>query len=569
MRTSTEDDLPLACIYRWEQERADRVFLTQPFDGGKVRDWTWAQAVGEARRMAAWLKAQDWEPGARVAILSKNCAWWIMADMAIWMAGYVSVPIYYSLRPHTVRQILEHSEAKACFLGATDEREMASLGLPAGTVSICFPAAVTENCLAWEDLVAATPPLAGNTARPADELATIIYTSGTTGTPKGVMHTFGALSRDAARPALLFGLTADQRILSYLPLAHIVERIGVEALSLALGSRIFFAESLETFVTDLQRARPTLFLSVPRLMLKFQQGVYAKIPKPRLDALMRIPIVSRIVKKKILRQLGLDTARLAACGAAPLPPDLLVWFRRLGLDLVEGYGMTETTVTHLPKPGTVRAGWVGNAVPGVEQKLGENNELLIRSSLNMAGYYKDPQGTRDAFTEDGFFRTGDVVEIAADGQIRIIGRVKEQFKTSKGKYVAPAPIEGKLMAHPSVEACCLMGAGMPSPFAVVLLSEGARKQCASAIGKKTIEEGLWAQMEEVNAQLDPHERVAFLALVEGPWTISNGLITPTMKIKRAVLEDLYQGFIDQWRSQDRPVVWEAAVAKPRQQVLQS
>ncbi len=568
MRTSTEYDLPLACIFRWERERADRVFLTQPFDGGKVRDWTWAQAVDEARRMAAWLKAQNWEPGTRVAILSKNCAWWIMADMAIWMAGYVSVPVYFSLRPHTVRQILEHSGAKACFLGVTEEEEMVSLGVPAGTVSICFPTAARENCLAWDDLVAATPPLAGNPERADDDLATIIYTSGTTGTPKGVMQTFGALSRDAQAPARVFGLTAEQRILSYLPLAHIVERIGVEALSIALGSRIFFAESLETFVTDLQRARPTLFLSVPRLMLKFQQAVHAKIPKPRLDALLRIPIVSRIVKKKILRQLGLDTATLAACGAAPLPPELLKWFRRLGLDLVEGYGMTETTVTHLPRPGTVRPGYVGNAVPGVEQKVGANGELLIRSSMNMVGYYKDPQGTRDSFTEDGFFRTGDVVEIAADGQIRIIGRIKEQFKTSKGKYVAPAPIEAKLMAHSSVEACCLMGAGMPSPFAVVLLSEDARKQCAGAMGVNAIEESLWAQMEEVNAQLDPHERVAFLAIVEGPWTIHNGLITPTMKIKRAVLEDRYQGFIDQWRSQERPVVWEAGVAKPRQQVLQ-
>ncbi len=135
----TEDDLPLQSVYRWECERAEEIFLTQPFGGGKVRDWTWAQAAGEARRMAAWLKAQNWEPGSHVAILSKNCAWWIMADLAIWMAGHVTVPIYPTLTPHSVRFILEHSDSKACFLGATDGEDVAQSGLPAGVRCVRFP----------------------------------------------------------------------------------------------------------------------------------------------------------------------------------------------------------------------------------------------------------------------------------------------------------------------------------------------------------------------------------------------------------------------------------------------
>jgi len=171
--------------------------------------------------------------------------------------------------------------------------------------------------------------------------------------------------------------------------------------------------------------------------------------------------------------LGLDTVRHAASGAAPLPAAILQWYRQLGLNLVEGYGMTETLITHLPVPGNFRAGYLGCAIRGVEARLGENSELLLRSPMNMLGYYRDPQGTLVAFLPDGFFRTGDVAEIAPDGQLKIVGRMKEQFKTSKGKYVAPAPIESRLATHPAVEACCLMGAGLASPFAVILLSEDA------------------------------------------------------------------------------------------------
>jgi len=560
MCTLTEDDLPLQSIYRFERERAQHIFLTQPFDGGQVRDWTWSQAVVEARRMATYLKAQNWEPGTRVAILSKNCAWWILADMAIWMAGYVSVPIYPSLKAQTIRHILEHSGAKACFIGATDEGDAGSLAIPAGVVSIRFPTEPTGDYTDWDALVASSLPLEGFPVRAAGDLATIIYTSGTTGLPKGVMHTFAAFSYNVKVIAPLLRMTAEERILSYLPLAHIVERIGTESLFIRMGARIFFTEGIETFLADLHRARPTIFLSVPRLLLKFQQGVLAKIPKQKLDRMLRIPLVSGIIKRRILHQLGLSTVVHAACGAAPLPPEILLWFRNLGLNLAEGYGMTETSITNLPAPGTVRAGYVGRPLEGVEMSLGENGELLIKSPMNMLGYYKDPQGTLNSFTADGFFRTGDLASIAPDGQLKIIGRVKEQFKTSKGKYVAPAPIESMLMAHPAVDAGCLMGAGLPSPFAVILLSEEARKRCADPAARAALEESLAAQMAEVNAQLDPHERLKFLAIAEGPWTIGNGLMTPTLKIKRSILEARYQALIDDWNNRNEPIVWESALS---------
>jgi long-chain acyl-CoA synthetase len=419
-----------------------------------------------------------------------------------------------------------------------------------------FPTASPNDWPSWEVLVTANRPIQDNPIRPGDDLSTIIYTSGTTGTPKGVMHSFNTFGLDAKVIAELIKLNATERVLSYLPLAHIVERAGMEGTAIYLGYRIFFSEGIETFLSDLNRARPTIFLSVPRLLLKFQQGVFAKIPEHKLERLLRIPIVSRSVKKRILRKLGLDSVLNAASGAAPLPTEILLWYRKLGLNLAEGYGMTETLITHLPAPGSMRPGYVGCAIPGVEAKVTEEQELLIRSPMNMLGYYKNPEATQACFTPDGFFRTGDLARIDPDGQLKIVGRIKEQFKTSKGKYVMPTPIEGHLLAHPVVDACCLMGAGRPHPFAVVVLAEETRKASARLSERAAVEQTLLDLMNLVNTQLDPHEQLSFVAVAEGPWTVGNGSITPTLKIKRNVLESRYQTCVDDWAKQNRPVVWE-------------
>lgn len=552
-------DLPLERIYRWERERANRIFLTQPYGGGNVRQWTWVEAVGEARRVAAYLRFRQFEPGLRVAILSKNCAWWMMADMAIWMAGYVSVPVYPSLRPQSIRQIIEHSGAKACFLGATDERESASLGIPATVETISLPTAPSKSAQTWERIVADSAPITDNPTAPGGQLATIIYTSGTTGLPKGVMHSFGTIAYNARALSELMKLKDGERALSYLPLAHIVERVAMEGMmAYYLGSHIFFSEGLDTFIDDLRRARPTLFISVPRLLLKFQQGVFRKVPKEKLERLLRIPLVGYLIGRKILGELGLNTVRMAASGSAPLPTEIMNWYRNLGLALAEGYGMTETLITHLPSLDAVRPGFVGGPIVGVEQKLGANDELLIRSPMNFLGYYNDPVGTRNSFTDDGFFRTGDVARLAPDGQLKLIGRVKEQFKTSKGKYVAPAPIESFLAAHPSVEACCLMGAGMASPCALVLLTPETREKCEDPVERRATEDSLRALMESVNRNLDPHERIGCLAIVDGPWTIGNGMVTPTLKLRRTALEETYREMIDDWTAKSDAIVWETA-----------
>jgi long-chain acyl-CoA synthetase len=542
------EDLPLQRIYRWEKERAATVFLTQPIRG-EARDWTWAQAMNEVRRMAAWLRAQDWPQGSHIAILSKNCAWWMMAEFAVWMAGHVSVPIYGSLKAQSVRALLDHCEPVACFIGSLDDKAIVSEGIPQRIVRITFPTGDDPGARSWESIIEATAPMAASPVRDANELATIIYTSGTTGTPKGVMHRFAAFSYFASAMTRVVGDCGDDRMLSYLPLAHIAERALVEGAAINSGFHIFFVEKLETFLADLKRARPTIFFSVPRLFIKFQHGVLAKVPQQKLDRLLRIPIVSRLVKRRILRELGLDTVRLAASGSAALPLSVLEWYRKLGLNLVEGYGMTETGISHTPRGGQSRPGYVGDGIPGVETKLAENGEVLIRGPMNLLGYYKNPQGTREAFTEDGFFRTGDLGELDSEGWLKITGRVKEQFKTSKGKYVSPAHIEELLSVHPAIEGCCVMGDGMTNAFALVVVSQ------QSVEDRANLERSLESLLEQVNAHLEAHERLGFLVITDEPWTVANGFLTPTMKLKRAVLETRYSKFFEQWAGEKGRVVW--------------
>ena len=481
MRSVTDDDLALQSSYRWERERPERIFLRS-----RSRKAWFANGPGkladQVRRMATYLKAQGWEPGARVAILSRNCAWWMLADLAIWMSGYVTVPIYPSLKPQSVRRIMEHSEAKACFLGATDYDETAQSGIPAEVTCIRFPTSAVNDWPTWDVLTSANSTMAGSPVRPWNDLATIIYTSGTTGTPKGVMHSFANLAHNAKALAPLIGLTGQERFISYLPLAHIVERAGLEGTALYLGYRVFFTAGIETFLADVNRAQPTIFLSVPRLWLKFQQGVYEKIPRERLDKLLRIPILNGIIKRKVLRGLGLGAVRHAASGAAPLPLELLAWFRNWGW--ISGRLRHDRNADHSPSRARDRSSWLcGRRHGGGGGQIGAERRTPDPSPMNMLGYFRDTEGTRAMFTEDGFIRTGDIGRIDPDGQLKIIGRLKEQFKTSKGKYVAPAPIESQFMAILMVEACCLMGTGMPHPFAVGVLSEEIRQRTADPQGE--------------------------------------------------------------------------------------
>ena len=555
------DLLALQRLYHWEKTSPQSISLSQPMGGGSLQDYTWGEVADQVRRMAAHLKAQGWAPGSNVAILSKNCAWWLMSDLAIWMAGHVSVPLYPTLAPDTIAHILAHSEAKACFVGKLDAWEHMKPGVPDGLACICYPLSppdAIEHYDHWDDICARQAPMQGEVERGADELATLIYTSGTTGRPKGVMQSFGNLAWAMGAGARRIGMSGQDRMLSYLPLAHVVERVLVEHGWLRTGMRLWFAESLDTFAADLQRARPTIFFSVPRLWVKFQQGVHHKMPPARLQLLLSLPVVGGLVRKKVLKALGLDQCRIAAGGAAPMPVALLAWYRKLGLPINEGYGLTENlAVSHLTIPGKDQQGTVGPAYEGVEDRIDpETGEIQMRSPALMMGYYKDPVQTKAAFTEDGWLRTGDKGVIDAQGNLHITGRVKDLFKTSKGKYVAPAPIEDKLVMHESVEACVVSGANLGQPLGIVMLNPEAAGRAQDGAARTALESSLAQHLRAVNATLDPHEQLQCIIIVTTAWTVDNDIITPTFKVKRNRIEDIYSANYERWEASGKKVIWQ-------------
>jgi long-chain acyl-CoA synthetase len=556
--------LMLDHIHAHEQKRTDKVFLTQPVGGGEVIDYTWAEVMDQARRMAAHLAAQGFGPGARIAILSKNCAHFVIAELAIWMAGGTTVAIFPTESAETVGYVLGHSEASLLFVGKLDAWERQEPGVPTGLPRIALPLAPDSARAAfpdWEGVVAGTAPLDGRPQRAPDDLAMLIYTSGSTGTPKGVMVSFRAFTRAAEGIVgdlrARIGQDTEGRMLSYLPLAHSFERSWVEGSSLVDGrTRVYFAETLDTFLEDLRRARPTMFISVPRLWLKFQQGVFAKMPPKKLDRLLSIPILGRVVARKVLTGLGLECVLQAGSGSAPLPADLIRWYRRLGLFLFEGYGMTEdNSYSHTANERFSEPGYVGVPLPGVEAKISDEGEILIKSPGKFSGYYKQPELTAESFTADGFFRTGDLGERRPDGMLKITGRAKELFKTAKGKYVAPAPIENRLNMHPMVEMAMVSGVGQPAAYGLVVLDERLRPRQHEPEVRAEVERELGRLLEEVNARVADYERLGMLVVADEAWSIENGCLTPTMKLKRARVEASVEGQVERWYAARQPVIW--------------
>jgi long-subunit acyl-CoA synthetase (AMP-forming) len=523
-----------------------------------IKTWTWAEAVDEARRVASYLKFLDLPERSSIALCSKNCAHWILADLAIWMAGHVSVPLFHVLTADIVAYILKHSEARLLFVGKLDDPvwDQMKPGVPADLPTVALPLATDSGYLKWDDIVADNAPLRECAACPADETATIVYTSGSMGRPKGVMMSFDAMYHGGRNFCEIVDVRASDRELSYLPLAHVFERLVVEAGALCGGFQIFFAETLNTFLHDLRRARPTLFASVPRLWMKFQLGVFEKLPPQKLDRLFKIPVLSSLVKKKILKELGLDQVRMAVTGASPIPKEVFEWYRKLGLELQEGYGMTENfSYSHMSATSEIRPGYVGQPCPGVAHRISNSGEILVKSPCNMKGYFKMPELSDTVFTTDGFLRTGDLGELDEKGRLKITGRVKELFKTSKGKYVAPTPIENRLSNEPLVEACYVAGAGYHQPHGVVVLSEGAQEMAAAG-ERQVVSESLAKLLQDVNHTLPRFEQLAFLVVTEDVWSAENGFLTPTQKIKRSVLDAAYGPLADEWYALQKPIIWQ-------------
>ena len=539
--TETATKLVLEAVYEWESREPQRIYMTQPTGAGAVVEYSWGETLDQARRMAAHIQSLDLPPCSHIAMISKNCAHFVIAELAIWMSGHATVALYPTLNADTVGYILEHSEAKLLFVGKLDDWDEMRAGVPANLPTIALPLAPPTDYPKWDDVIAATEPLQGYPCPPPEQLALICYTSGSTGRPKGVMHSFESVSAPAHLMLDELSIGADDRILSYLPLAHVMERLTVQCGSFYSGLHIYFADQLDTFLLDLRRARPTLFISVPRLWVKFQSGVLQKFPEQRLKLLLKIPLLSGVVRRKILDGLGLADVRLAGS---------------LGLPITEGYGMSEDfAYSHLSTSERRRPGYVGFPCKGVETRISDSGEIEIKSPGNMMGYLKEPEMTAECYTPDGYFKTGDRGHYSEDGLLLITGRVKELFKTSKGKYVAPVPVENLLNANGLIEQCCVSGPGRPSCYATVQLAEDLREKIADPAFRAELTPRLEALLQEVNGKVEAFEKLQFLAVVSDEWQVSNDFLTPTLKIKRNIIEDAYEPQLDDWYSSGQKVIW--------------
>ncbi len=539
---------PLQNLLNKTSKHPDKVFLHQPINR-KWRLFTWAEVELQARCIASGIKAQGYETGARIGILSKNCAEWFIADLAIMMAGMISVPIYTTAGRSSISYIIKHGDLKAIFVGKLDNTQYADESIGDEILRVALPYPTITAQAQWNDWLTEFPPLQDIHMPDIDDVLTIVYTSGTTGAPKGVVVSHKNFAAAVQNTATLLELKETDRSLSYLPLAHVTERSLVEAESLYVGNEVFFVESLDTFVDDLKHCKPTFFLSVPRLWSKFQSEILVKIPQKKLNTLLKLPLIGKLVAYKIRSALGLQHARGFGSGTAPISVSILEWYHRLGISISEAWGMSETSGLSCANFPFVKEhlGTIGFPADCIEMKLSEEKEILIRGDAVFKEYYLDPKLTNESFT-DGWLHTGDCAQINSEGVYQIIGRIKEQFKTAKGKYVAPVPIESLLGVNHDLEQVCVMGSGLKQPIAIVVLAEGRQRKNSQLI--KELEDTL----KLVNDQLENHLKLDYLLVCTEHWTIENKLLTPTMKLKRNEIEKQYEPLLEQ--EQKNKILWE-------------
>ncbi|TDE23180.1 AMP-dependent synthetase [Vibrio owensii] len=544
---------PNEMILKWAAERPDEVYLKQIINRQFV-EFTYAEVADQALRLVSALRNLGVQPGDKVALVSKNCAEWFICDLAMMLGDYVSVPIFPTAGADTIEYCLTHSESKALIGGKLDDPAATQQVIDAmpDIISIALPYDTAPNCqYQFKELIANADPSEERPQHYDDKLMSLVYTSGTSGLPKGAMLTYGAFSWSVQQLINHIGIQENDRLFSYLPLAHITERVYIFGSSIMGGVTTAFPESLDTFIEDVKMHRPTLFISVPRLWTLFQQRIQDKLPQKKLNILLKIPFVNSLIKKKLADGLGLDQARVLGCGSAPVSPALLEWYRSVGLNITEAWGMTESfAYSTLNYPFRAdKIGSVGNAGPGIELKIADDDEIMVRGRGLFSGYYKNDIATQESFDADGWLHTGDIGSIDADGYLTIQGRKKDTFKTSKGKFVAPVPIEKKLFEYSRVEMMCLIGLGLPGPILLVVPHDFPNfdKERYAKTTRKVI--------DRMNQELESHEQIKGVLMIKDPWSIENGVLTPTLKIKRHVLEQKYHEIGHNWPKGDL-VVWE-------------
>ena len=522
---------PLEMLYKWEKETPNKVFLRQPREL-EWTEYTWSDVADSVRRIANFLNSKNYPKGSRIGIWSSNSKDWPIVDLAIMLSGHVSVPIYPGQEEKSARYIFDHSDVKLVFIGKIERKDSIKTVIDNKTDTVAMLGCEVDCHTTLDIICDEFKPYPESPVPNADDLFSIIYTSGTTGNPKGVMHTFETTR--CVLPYLSATLSAegvDDRMFSFLPMSHIAERVMVELFGIYTNSSISFSQSLETFPAEVHSVQPTIFFAVPRLWLKFKQAIEAKFEKHVLDNL------TPEQKKGIAHQLGLSQARLIITGSAPCPADIQEWYFKQGIILREAYGMTENFIHGCAwtKSDTPLPGCVGQPMDdSVRVRISDSGEIQFKSNGVMKGYYLEPEKTAEVFDGE-WYCTGDSGHLDEQGNLWVTGRLSDVFKTSKGKFIVPTDIESKFARTNLFAQTCIFGHGLDQPVLLASLSE-----IGQALDSEQRQLEIDQVLAEINLELASHEKVNLIHITP-EWTVENGLVTPTLKIKRKNIEDQYKG----------------------------
>ena len=548
-------------FYEWEKQLKDKPYLKQPF-GDEWEEYTWGEVGNMARRLATGLKSLNLREGAHIGIYSKNCREWIISDLAIVMAGYVSVPFFPSLNGKELAYIMDYGDVDALFIGKIETWDEIKDDLPQGMPLIKFPhydgcSNVTKGH-EWFEFIDSHEPMQNPNKPKLSDLWTIIFTSGTTGNAKGVMLTYQAIDGikvvlDDPNNPLGIKHDGNNDFISYLPLNHIFERVVIEWCSFRYGGTISFVESLDTFAKNLKAVQPHVFAAAPRVWTKLQLGLLTKFPQKKLDTLLKIPLLSSILKKLIKKGLGFSKARIVVSGSAPMPVELIEWFRKVGVYITNGYGMTENCAICSSVDGRdfEKLHTVGQPQKGVKLKIDEETgEILMKGPFIMKGYYKNEELTNTTL-RGGWLHTGDKGFLDEDNYLHITGRVADSFKTSKGEYIEPLTLEQYFVNINEIEEVCVVGLGIAQPLCLIQLSEIGKNTSREVISKM-----LTDRLYEVNSDLVNYKKISTLIIVKDEWTQQNGIVGPTQKLKRGAIEDKYSKDYLNWHNFNEEVIFE-------------
>ena len=553
--------------------------------------YTWTQLAAEVTRWQRALVNEGLVPGDRVAIMLKNSVEWVVFDQAALGLGLVTVPLYLDDRPENAAYILNHAGAKLLLVeGKFQHRKLAEITGTATALQHVISLTPPDNALAnWSTrFVVAADWLqaAEQTELPerhpqADWLASIVYTSGTTGRPKGVMLSHENILTNALAAARFADFGPAPVFLSFLPLSHMFERTAGYYLPMLLDAEVAYARSIAQLANDLTVIRPTVLISVPRIYERVYGRILDGLSKKSglAQALFRLavrvgwrrfewsqgraawhpelalwPLLEKLVARTVTQKLG-GRLNLAISGGAALSPEIARTFIGLGVPIYQGYGLTETSpVVCCNRPGENQPASIGKPLPGIEVAIGENDELLTRSRCVMRGYWQNDQATRDMIDADGWVHTGDKVRVDAEGFYTIVGRIKDIIVLSNGEKVPPADMEAAILLDPLFDQIMIVGEGRPYLAALAVLNDEHWRSFAATMHVDADEPASLADPRVVKSltqrvahhlrHFPGYAQVRRLHLDLTPWTVDEGLLTPTLKLKRKEVLDRYRVAVD-------------------------